>query len=49
MSDLFQDGVPLDFIKKVFSVMKRADWHRFQVLTKRGDRLAELSQQLDWV
>ncbi|HEV8552908.1 MAG TPA: phage Gp37/Gp68 family protein [Casimicrobiaceae bacterium] len=48
MSDLFQDEVPLAFIKKVFSVMKRADWHRFQVLTKRGDRLAELSQQLEW-
>jgi protein gp37 len=48
MSDLFQDGVPLDFIKNVFSVMKRADWHRFQVLTKRADRLAELTQELDW-
>src|SRR5687768_5251368 len=29
MSDLFQDGVPDEFILQVFSVMRRASWHQF--------------------
>ncbi len=48
MSDLFHKDIPLEYIKQVFDVMKRAHWHRFQVLTKRADRLAELSSQLEW-
>lgn len=48
MSDLFQDGVPVEYILRVFDVMNRASWHRFQVLTKRSERLAELSNQLPW-
>lgn len=36
MSDLFHKDVPLDFIDKVFDSMERADWHVFQVLTKRS-------------
>ncbi|MGI8669617.1 MAG: DUF5131 family protein [Aridibacter sp.] len=48
MSDLFHKEVPLDYIQQVFDVMKRAYWHRFQVLTKRADRLAELSRHLEW-
>ena len=48
MSDLFHDDVPLDYIQRVFDVMRRAHWHRFQVLTKRGDRLAGLSPEIDW-
>lgn len=48
MSDLFHKNVPLDYIQQVFDVMKRASWHRFQVLTKRADRLAELSSELEW-
>ena len=48
MSDLFHTDVPLDYIQQVFDVMKRAHWHRFQVLTKRSDRLAELSSELEW-
>ena len=40
MSDLFHADVPLDFIQKVFDVMGRASQHRFQVLTKRSERLA---------
>jgi len=48
MSDLFQKGVSLDFIQRVFIVMRRAHWHRFQVLTKRADRLAEIAPALDW-
>ncbi len=48
MSDLFHAGVPFEYIKQVFEVMNRASWHRFQVLTKRSDRLAELSRHLPW-
>jgi protein gp37 len=48
MSDLFHKDVPLEFIQHVFDVMKRAHWHQFQVLTKRSERLAELSPYLEW-
>jgi protein gp37 len=48
MSDLFHDEVPLEFILRVFDVMKHADWHQFQVLTKRSQRLLELSSQIEW-
>jgi protein gp37 len=48
MSDLFHKDVPLDYIQRVFDVMRRAYWHRFQVLTKRADRLAELDPFLEW-
>jgi len=42
MSDLFQDGVPANFIKKVWGVMERAHWHSFQVLTKRPDNMRDV-------
>lgn len=48
MSDLFHPEVPLGFIREVFAVMERASWHRFQVLTKRAERLAELASVLKW-
>ena len=48
MSDLFHKDVPLEFIQSVFDVMKRAHWHQFQVLTKRSERLAEISSKLEW-
>lgn len=48
MSDLFHENVPLEFINDVFSVMERAHWHTFQVLTKRAERLLELSALLPW-
>lgn len=48
MSDLFHKDVPLEFIQRVFDTMKRAHWHQFQVLTKRSERLAELSPYLEW-
>jgi protein gp37 len=48
MSDLFHKDVPALYIKDVFAVMARADWHQFQVLTKRADRLRELSSDLPW-
>lgn len=36
MSDLFHKEVPTSFISKVFDTMERANWHRFQILTKRS-------------
>lgn len=48
MSDLFHKSVPFSFIDEVFDVMREASWHRFQVLTKRGDRLADVASRLDW-
>jgi len=48
MSDLFHMNVPLAYIRRVFDVMTRAHWHRFQVLTKRADRLAELDSKVEW-
>ena len=48
MSDLFHKDVPVSYVKKVFDVMRRAHWHRFQVLTKRAGRLAQLSSSLEW-
>ena len=48
MGDLFHRDVPESFIFEVFDVMRRASWHRFQLLTKRSDRLAELDSRLDW-
>src|SRR5919107_570519 len=42
MSDLFHRDVPDDFILSAARVMQTANWHTFQVLTKRADRLALL-------
>jgi protein gp37 len=48
MSDLFHDEIPDEYIREIFKIMGQADWHIFQVLTKRPRRMAELSTQLDW-
>jgi len=48
MSDLFLKDVPITFIKKIFDIMNKAHWHTFQVLTKRSERLNELSAELPW-
>lgn len=48
MSDLFHADVPVDYVCRVFEVMQRATWHRFQVLTKRSERLVELDRVLVW-
>jgi protein gp37 len=48
MSDLFHESVPEEFIRRAFDVMVQADWHVFQVLTKRASRLAELAPRLRW-
>jgi protein gp37 len=48
MSDLFHDEVPLQFIQRVFTTMKKTRQHSYQILTKRAERLAELSEKLEW-
>ena len=48
MSDLFHADVPVEYIQRVFAVMRQAHWHRFQVLTERAERLLALSGQIDW-
>lgn len=48
MSDLFHEEVPFDFISRVFEVMREAEWHVFQVLTKRSQRLAECAPEIAW-
>lgn len=48
MSDLFHDEVPFEYIEQVFSVMSRAHWHQFQVLTKRAKRLSQVASLLTW-
>jgi len=42
MSDLFQDGVPGDYVELVARVMATADWHTYQVLTKRSERVRDM-------
>jgi len=48
MSDLFHKDVPDNYIIKVFDIMKKANWHRFQILTKRAERLEEINKKIDW-
>jgi protein gp37 len=46
MSDLFHDSVPLDFVREVWSVMQKTPRHTYQILTKRPDRMLELTNSL---
>jgi protein gp37 len=50
MSDLFHKDVPIEFIQKVFRVMKENPQHVFQILTKRADVLLYYDKEglLDW-
>jgi protein gp37 len=48
MSDIFHKAASFDFIRRIFGVMEKASWHRFQVLTKRSDRLVKLAPLLPW-
>lgn len=48
MSDLFHASVPETFIQRVFSVMLQANWHEYQILAKRSERLAALDRSLPW-
>jgi protein gp37 len=48
MSDVFHAQFSLAQIQRVFDVMVRADWHHFQVLTKRPERALRLAPKLPW-
>lgn len=48
MSDLFHKDVPDAYIYRMFEVMNKANWHIYQVLTKRSARLARLGPTLPW-
>lgn len=48
MSDLFHKNVPFTFIQRIFDVMNKAYWHKFQVLTKRSDILLKYNSKLNW-
>ena len=47
MSDLFHPDVPYTFIHKVWITMSESQHHIFQILTKRPERMRELSEALD--
>jgi protein gp37 len=42
MSDLFHEDVPDDYVHRVVQVMRTANWHTYQVLTKRSERLRDM-------
>ena len=46
MSDLFHKDISWDFILNVFKTMNKADWHLYQVLTKRSDRMLAMNKIL---
>lgn len=48
MSDLFHPDVPDIFIKRIFEVMNQCPQHIFQILTKRPERVAAMSKELEW-
>ncbi len=48
MGDIFHKSVPTEFIERIFFTIKQAPWHTFQILTKRADRLENLSLKLQW-
>lgn len=45
MSDLFHKEVPFSFVHSVFDTMEMADWHTYQVLTKRSSLMARFLRQ----
>ncbi len=48
MSDLFHKDIPDEYIYRVFEIMVKANWHIFQVLTKRSARLSRMASSLPW-
>ena len=45
MSDVFHEGVPLEYIQEIFQVMQACPQHTFQMLTKRPERARELARK----
>lgn len=50
MSDLFHEDVPDEVIIELFEIMRKANWHTFQILTKRAERLLKMNQSglIEW-
>lgn len=48
MSDLFHPTVPDEYIQSIFETMVQADWHIYQILTKRPKRMARMADSLPW-
>jgi protein gp37 len=48
MSDLFHDSIPFPFVRKITSVMHKADWHLFQILTKRSEYMLSCNNNIFW-
>ena len=48
MSDIFHEGIPREFILKLFETMNRCPHHTFIILTKRADHLLELTPSIIW-
>ncbi|HUX21801.1 MAG TPA: phage Gp37/Gp68 family protein [Spirochaetia bacterium] len=48
MSDLFHERLSFDVIARIFDVMNRAEWHTFQILTKRPIQLLKYAERLNW-
>lgn len=46
MSDLFHDDVPAEFVARVWDVMQRTPHHTYQILTKRPERMREVTTSL---
>ena len=46
MSDLFQEAVPVDFIRRVWTTMATTPQHTYQILTKRPERMAAITPDL---
>jgi protein gp37 len=47
MSDLFHKDVPIELIEQVFAVMNQTDWHTYQILTNRSERMWSISHFLN--
>ena len=47
MSDLFHDNATHEFTARCFEVMLRANWHTYQILTKRPHRMADYSRRFE--
>jgi protein gp37 len=45
MSDLFHEEMPNDFLEECFETMTKADWHVYQILTKRPDRMLAFTKR----
>jgi protein gp37 len=48
MSDLFHEDIDLAYIREVFKVMRKANRHTFQILTKRSQRMVDVASRLRW-